>query len=387
MDFLKLARGVEKEVIAMRRDFHAHPEMGFEEVRTALVIEKRLKRLGIKTRRMAGTGVVGYLERGGAKKTVALRADIDALPIAEETKLPFASKTNLMHACGHDAHAAMLLGVAKILSRIRGDLAGNVRFIFQPSEEFPPGGARAMIREGVMDGVDEVYGLHVWSKLASGRLAADAGAIMANVDDVRIQIIGRGAHGASPNFSIDPVLTASEAIVALQQIVSRNLSPMEPGVLSICMINAGTAYNIIPEQCAFRGTVRTLTKGLRNNMPRMIRRVVAGVAKAHGAKFEMEYLAGYDALVNDRRATGWVREMIADMFGGEALKELGPRMGAEDFSEYLKLARGCFFMLGTGNRRLGTDVSHHNPRFRVDESALWRGVAVMARLAVERARR
>ena len=203
----------------------------------------------------------------------------------------------------------------------------------------------------------------------------------------RIQIIGRGAHGASPNFSIDPVLTASEAIVALQQIVSRNLSPMEPGVLSICMINAGTAYNIIPEECAFRGTVRTLTKGLRNNMPRMIRRVVAGVAKAHGAKFEMEYLAGYDALVNDRRATGWVREMIADMFGGEALKELGPRMGAEDFSEYLKLARGCFFMLGTGNRRLGTDVSHHNPRFRVDESALWRGVAVMARLAVERARR
>ena len=384
-DFKKLAKSVEKEIITLRRDFHAHPELGFKETRTALVIEKRLRSLGIKTRRMAGTGVAGYLEATRAKKTIALRADIDALPITEETGLAFASKSpGVMHACGHDAHTAILLAVAGILSRMRGELKGSVRFIFQPCEEFPPGGALSMVKEGVMDGVDEVYGLHVGSKLPSGFFNAEAGPQMAAVDDVRIEIKGVGAHGATPQFSVDPVLAASEAIVALQQVVSRNVSPMEPAVLSICMINAGTAYNIIPETCSFRGTVRTLTKELRRKMPRMIRRVVDGICRAHGAKFEMEYLAGYDSLVNDARATKAARGVIVELFGAKAVKAVGPRMGAEDFSEYLKVARGCFMNLGTGDPGRRTDVPHHNPRFRVDESVLWMGAAVLAKLGVER---
>jgi len=385
MDFKKLAKAVEKEVIETRRDFHAHPETPFEEVRTSGIVEKRLKALGIRTKRMAKTGVAGYLDVPCAKRTIALRADMDALPMTEETNLPFASKTpGKMHACGHDSHTAMLLGAAKVLAQNRKELTGNVRFIFQPSEEFPPGGARFMVEEGVMKGVDEVYGIHVGSKIPSGKVVTEPGPQMANVDDVRIKIIGVGAHGASPDFSVDPVLTAAEAINSLQQIVSRNISPVEPAVLSITIIKGGEAYNIIPETCFFRGTIRTFSKQLRRDMPRMIRRVVDGVCKAHGARFEMEYLHGYDAVVNDRRSCERACAIAADLFGKNCLATFGPRMGAEDFSEYLKVARGCFIHLGTGNRKKGTDAPHHNPHFKVDESVLWMGVALLTRIAWER---
>lgn len=384
MDFKKLAKSVEKEVIELRRDFHAHPEAPTEEVRTSGIVEKRLKALGIKTKRMAKTGIAGYLTAPGAKRTIALRADMDALPLLEEAKVPFAATNGRMHACGHDAHTAMLLGAARVLVGIRSDLKANVRFIFQPSEEFPPGGAKFMVDEGVMDGVNEVYGIHVGSKIRSGTIVAEGGPQMANVDDVRIKITGVGAHGASPDFSVDPVLTAAEAINSLQQIVSRNISPVEPAVLSICIINAGEAYNIIPETCFFRGTIRTFSKKLRRDMPRMIRRVVDGVCRAHGARFEMEYLNGYDAVINDAKSALRVQEIAADMFGRDCLAFYGPRMGAEDFSEYLKVAPGCFFSLGTGDHRKGTDVPHHNPRFKVDESVLWMGVAMLTRLAWER---
>jgi len=385
MDFARLAKQVEKELIATRRDLHAHPEYAFKEFRTALVIERRLKSLGIKTRRMAGTGVVGDLDVAGARKRVALRADIDALPITEKTGLPFASQTpGMMHACGHDANTAILLAAARIIAENRRGLKGGVRFMFQPSEEFPPGGARAMVREGVMRGVDEIYGLHLWSEAPSGKVIAEPGPRMANVDDVRVKIVGKGAHGASPHFSVDPVLTAAEAIVALQQIVSRNIAPTEPAVISICMINAGTAYNVIPPECDFRGTVRTFSKALRRRMPRMIARVVTGIAKAHGAAAKVEYLAGYDALVNDGRATACVRAAAEQLFGAKALAHLGLKMGAEDFSEYMKLARGCYFGIGIGNAKKGTDAPHHNPNFKVDESVLWMGAAMMAKIAWER---
>jgi amidohydrolase len=388
MDFVRLAKGLQKEIVALRRDFHAHPEAGLKEHRTAAAVEKYLRALGIKTKRMAGTGVAGYLDVRGAKRTIALRADIDALPLTEETKVPYASRVpGLMHACGHDAHTAMLLAVAKMLASHKSELAGNVRFIFQPNEEFPPGGAKAMVDEGVMDGVEEVYGVHVWSNQPSGRFGIEAGPQFANVDDVRVKIIGKGAHGAGPEHSIDPVLTASQAIVALQQIVARNVAPTVPAVLSICMINAGTAYNIIPQTCFFRGTVRTFTKSMRAAMPRMIRRVVSGVAKAHGARFEMEYLAGYDAVVNDARATRAASAAAISLFGRAALVSEGPQMGAEDFCEYAKCAPGCFIRMGTGNRAKRTDVAHHNPKFNVDESVLWMGAALLAKLAVERGAR
>jgi amidohydrolase len=381
MDFKKLAKSVEKEVIALRRDIHAHPETPFEEVRTSRLVEKKLKSLGIKTKRMAKTGVAGYLTVPGAKRTIALRADMDALPILEEAKVPFASKNGNMHACGHDAHTAMLLGTAKALVGIKRELKVNVRFIFQPSEEFPPGGARFMVEEGVMDGVSEVYGIHVGSKIPSGKIVAEAGPQMANVDDVRVTIIGVGAHGASPNHSVDPVLTAAHAITSLQQIVSRNVSPVEPAVLSIPIVKGGDAYNIIPETCFFRGTIRTFSKKLRAEMPRMIRRVVSGECKAHGARCQMEYLHGYDALVNERKATAGVQRIATELFGKKALLFQGQRMGAEDFSEYLKVAPGCFISLGTGNAAKHTDVDHHNPRFSVDESVLWMGVALFSRIA------
>lgn len=384
MDFVRLAKGVEKEIISLRRDFHAHPEVAFHEVRTSGKVEKYLKRLGIKTRRMAKTGIAGYLHVRGAKRTIAFRADMDALPMDEKTGLPFSAPAGAMHACGHDCHTAILLGVAKILARLKDELPASVRLIFQPAEELPPGGARAMVDEGVMDGVDEVYGLHVGSRVPSGKIVAEAGAQMANVDEVTVTIRGTGSHGASPQLSVDPVLCASEAILSIQQIVSRNILPVEPAVISICMIEAGTAYNIIPETCSFRGTVRTFSKSLRRSMPKMIRRVVAGVAKACGAKFDMTYENGYDALVNDEKAVAHVQRAARELFGKNALFFHGPRMGAEDFSEYLKVARGCFFSLGTGDKRKKTDVSHHNPFFKVDESVLWRGAAMFLKLAVER---
>lgn len=381
MDFVKPAKGIEREVIAARRDFHAHPEIAFKEVRTSGIVEKRLKRLGIKTKRMAGTGIAGYLDVAGAKKTVALRADMDALPMEEKARVSFAAKGPAMHSCGHDAHTAMLLGAAKILAGLGGELRGNVRFIFQPSEEKPPGGAKAMVAEGVMEGVDEVYGLHVGSQIPSGKIVAEAGAQMANGDSLTVRITGRGAHGASPELSADPVLAACEAVVSLQQVVSRNILPVEPAVLSICAIHAGTAYNIIPEISTLKGTVRTFSKNLRRRMPKMISRVLGGIAKAHGVAFEMECERGYDAVVNDAKAAERVRDAAAAMFGKKSLHAMGPQMGAEDFSEYLKCARGCFFMLGTGNKKKKTDISHHSPYFKVDESVLYRGTAMLAKLA------
>ncbi|MHC4712667.1 MAG: M20 metallopeptidase family protein [Planctomycetota bacterium] len=384
LDFARMARKVEKEIIAMRRDFHKHAEPSFGEHRTASVVEKRLRKLGIKTKRMAKTGVAGYLKVRGAKRTIGLRADMDALPMEEKVRLPFATTTGAMHACGHDCHTAILLGVAKTLAGIKDRLSGSVRFIFQPAEELPPGGALAMVEEGVMDGVDEVYGLHVGSQVPSGKIVAEGGTQMANVDGFSVTMIGKGAHGASPHLSSDPVLAAAEAIVSLQQIVARNISPVEPAVISVCIINAGTAYNIIPESCTFRGTVRTFTRKLRRRMPSMIRRVAAGVSRACGGDFSMTYENGYDALTNDEKATARVRQAAVELFGKKSLHSHGPRMGAEDFSEYLKRARGCFFSLGTGNPRKKTDAPHHNPYFKVDESVLWRGAAMLTKLACER---
>ena len=383
MDYAKLARGVEKEIISLRRDFHAHPEVAFQEVRTSGKVEQYLKKLGIKTKRMAGTGIAGYLEAGGAKKTIALRADMDALPMDEDTGLSYAAGPGAMHACGHDCHTAILLGTAKLFAGMGKDLSTNVRLIFQPAEELPPGGAKAMVDEGVMDGVDEVYGLHVGSQVPSGKIVAEPGPQMANVDDVQVTIKGAGAHGASPQLSVDPVLCACEAVLSIQQIVSRNILPVEPAVVSICVINAGTAYNIIPETCSFQGTVRTFSKSLRRRMPKMIRRVVSGVARAYGAKFEMSYHNGYDAVVHDAKAVERVQQAAVELFGKKALFFHGPRMGAEDFSEYLKVAPGCLFSLGTGNKKKKTDVPHHSPYFRVDESALWRGAAMFLKLVVE----
>jgi amidohydrolase len=385
MDYVKLARSLAREVIAIRRDIHAHPELSFKEKRTAAVIEKKLKSCGVKTRRMAATGVCGYLDGAAPGPTIALRADIDALPLQEETRLPYRSRVpGIMHACGHDTHAAMLVGAAEALASVKDELRGSVRFIFQPGEELPPGGAVAMIADGAMKDVDEVYGAHIASEMRSGTFAADPGPAMANIDTIGVTIIGKGAHGANPASSVDPILTAAEAVMSLQQVVSRNVTAWEPAVVSICAIHAGDADNIIPESVKLRGTVRTYSKALRRRMPAMIRRVLDGVCRAHGARFKLDYESGYDVLVNDAAACEHVRAAVVELFGRKRLVVREPRMGGEDFSEYLKLRPGCFWSLGAGDAKKKTNTPHHSPHTMFDESVLWMGVAMHIKIVMDR---
>jgi amidohydrolase len=371
-----------EKIVALRRDIHREPELGFDTERTAEKVLAALDGLpfDIETG-VARNGIVATL-RGGEGPTVALRADMDALPIQEETGLPFASEIEgRMHACGHDGHTSMLVGAAHALSRedLRDRLKGTVKFVFQPAEE-GGGGGRVMVDEGVADDISSIFALHLWPGLPFGKVATKAGPIMAAADAFEMEITGSGGHGAMPHLAADAVVIAAQVVTTLQTVVSREVDPVEPAVLTVGEIGAGTAFNIIPEKARLGGTVRTLNPDLRKSMPRRIEAIARGVAKSMRGDANLDYTFSYPVTVNDESAAGRALSVAADLFGGQSVLELpNPSMGGEDFAFFLEKVPGAFIWLGVGE-----DISGlHTPQFAFDEEVLPRGSALLAAFALE----
>ena len=371
-ELASLLAAVLPDVVAWRRHLHAHPEVSFHERETSAYVFETLQQFqGLQLTRPTETSVVARLVGAGHGPVLALRADMDALPITEESNVAYRSRRpGAMHACGHDAHTAMLLGTAKVLLALRDRFQGEVRFIFQPAEELPPGGAEPLCESGVMDGVDAVVGAHVWTPLPVGTVALRAGALMASSDTFEVTIRGRGGHAAQPHMGVDSLLVAAETVVNLQHIASRNSDPLKPLVVSVTKFQAGTANNIIPDEAVFAGTVRAFDPELRGQVPGMLERIVRGVTEAHGASYELRYDFGYRPVVNDVRITRLVRDALLAQFGADAVIEPEPSMGGEDFSAYLAKAPGAFFFLGAGNAAKGLVFPHHSARFDIDEDVL-----------------
>jgi len=375
------------QVVADRRHLHAHPELGFEEYETSRFVATRLRDLGLEVQTgIAQTGVVGLLRGGRPGKTVLLRADMDALPIEELNDVPYQSqRPGVMHACGHDGHTAILLNVARVLVERRDDLAGTIKFVFQPCEERPPGGAVQMIAEGVLEHptVDAVFGLHLSQWLPVGIVAVRPGPMMAAADMFRLDITGKGGHAAAPHLSVDTALVAAQVLVALHTLVAREVKPIDPAVLTVGMIQAGTAPNIIPETALLRGTVRTFDKEVRQYMARRVAEVAQGVAGAMRAACVCTYEWGYPAVVNNPVMADLVAGVAREVVGPERVTAFEPSMGGEDFASFLERAPGCFFNVGTRNEERNLVWSHHHPRFDIDEAALPIGIEMFVRV-VER---
>ncbi len=377
------------ELIKIRHHFHAHPEPSFEEYETTKYIAERLKEYGVDEIKVGcggkEVGVIATIKGKAEKPMIALRADIDALRMREENKeLPYRSRNEgVMHACGHDAHAAILLITAKLLSDIKEDLPGSVRLIFQPAEEIGSG-AEAIIKAGGLDGVDAIAGLHVWSYLPSGILGFRKGPFFAAVDEIEIKVRGKGGHGAAPQFAVDPVVIASNIVLALQTIVSREVDPLDSAVITIGKIEGGTAFNIIPEEALLVGTVRTFIPETREKVISRIGELSSGIAKA--MKGDAEFIDNYStpALINDPDFTEFAINLAKDLFGEDrVIAEVEKNMGGEDFALYLERVPGTFLLLGTGNEKKGTDRPHHNPFFNVDDDALPIGVELFANIVYE----
>jgi amidohydrolase len=375
---------LEAQAIAWRRRLHAQPELSFAEHETAQFVAETLRTLGpFALERPTPTSVVARLHGDRPGTVLALRADMDALPIQEEVDLPFASRVpGVMHACAHDGHTAMLLATARILAERRHELAGEARLVFQHAEELPPGGARELVELGVLDGVDAVVGAHLMSTYPAGTVVAKPGPLMAAADTIEIEILGSGGHAAYPHATVDPIVAAAHAVTALQQIVSREVDPLDQAVVSITRIHAGSANNVIPETVELGGTVRTFRPASREAVCEAIERVVAGVADAHRAGYAYRFLPGYEAVVNDPGVVALVAEAARRELGEEALIDADPIMGGEDFSAYQSAAPGAFFFVGARDDAHGA-IPHHNPRFVIDESALRTGIAVLARTALD----
>jgi amidohydrolase len=370
-----------EKIVALRRDIHREPELGFDTDRTAEKVLAALDGLPLDIETgVARNGIVATLRGEGEGPTVALRADMDALPIQEETDLPFASETEgRMHACGHDGHTSMLVGAAHVLSEMRDRLGGTVKFVFQPAEE-GGGGGRVMVDEGVADDISSIFALHLWPGLPFGKVATKAGSIMAAADAFEMEITGSGGHGAMPHLAADAVVIAAQVVTTLQTVVSREVDPVEPAVLTVGEIGAGTAFNIIPEKAHLGGTVRTLDPDLRESMPGRIEALARGVAKGMRGDANLDYTFSYPVTVNDEGAADRVLGVAENLFGAESVLELpNPSMGGEDFAFFLEKVPGAFIWLGVGE-----DVSGlHTPQFAFDEEVLPRGSALLAALALE----
>jgi amidohydrolase len=369
-------------VIGWRRQIHRHPELGFEEERTGALVESELSKAGIETTRVAKTGVVGILRGGLPGKTIALRADMDALPVTECSDEPFSSEVaGKMHACGHDAHTAMLLGAAVSLGRERERLAGTIKFFFQPAEE-GPGGAKPMIEAGVMQGVDAVAMIHVWPTLPAGTIGIRRGPATASCDDFDIEIRGRGGHGGYPHLAVDTIPIAAEIVGALQRIASREVDPLDSVVVTIGRIEGGYRRNVIADVTQILGTIRCLSETVRAAIPERIERVVRGICDAHRATYTMVVQRGYPSVHNDIGLADRIADIAQNTAGIPAVASLDrPTMGAEDFSYFAQLAPGCMIRLGVGKPGDVTPPMLHSPNFRLDETALTSGVALFRALA------
>ncbi|WP_009610767.1 M20 metallopeptidase family protein [Caldanaerobacter subterraneus] len=376
MDILKEVEKVEEEIIGIRRKIHMHPELGFEEVKTSELVYEYLKSLGFEVKRLAKTGVVGLL-KGEGERTIAIRADMDALPIQEENEVEYASKIpGKMHACGHDVHTAILLGTAKVLSRIK-NVKGNVKFIFQPAEE-TTGGALPMIEEGVLEGprVDAIIGLHVDPDLEVGQIGITYGKAYASSDMFDVIIKGRSSHGAEPHKGIDALVIAANVISALQTFASRKTSPFTPIVVTIGTIKGGYARNIIADRVEMSGIIRMMEEERREEIVESVEKMCKDIAKAYGGDAEFRRVKGYPLLINNKGFTDLVKKSASMILGEENVLEVSPSMGVEDFAYFLQRVPGTFYKLGCGNKEKGIDKPLHSSRFDVDERCIKVGIAV-----------
>ncbi len=380
-----VADALRDQVIAWRRHLHRHPELSFQETETSRFVYETLVGFGdLIVTRPTETSVLARLVTGRPGPTLAFRADMDALPIHEENDHDFVSTVpGVMHACGHDGHTAVLLGVARILLDRRDELSGELRFIFQHAEEVLPGGAQAMVDAGVMDGVDLVVGQHVWSLLDEGLIGVREGPMMAAPDTFWITVRGKGGHAAQPNKSIDPVVVAAQVVLALQTVVSRTVDPIEPAVLSVTQFNAGSIHNVIPEEAKLCGTVRTFDKALRAEIPQVMERIIKGITEAHGAQYEFAYQNGYRPVVNNAEVTQRVAALARELFGEDRVVTLAPNMGGEDFSAFMEKAPGTFFFTGARNASRRIVEPHHHPKFDIDEKSLDQSLRLFVAVALD----
>ena len=376
------AKQIASQVIEWRRHLHAHPELSYQEFQTSAFVQEKLKQMDIPYQVMSTTGVVGLIRgKDPDSRIVALRADMDALPITEETALPYKSMNEgVMHACGHDVHTACLLGAAQILQTTRNDWSGTVKLIFQPGEEKNPGGASLLIRDGVLENPkpEAIVALHVNTLLEAGKASFRAGKVMASADELYFTIKGKGGHAASPHLAIDPILISAHLITALQQLISRHNQPFNPTVLSITSIQGGTTTNVIPEQVKLMGTFRAMDENWRKEAHEKIRQLSVDLVRSMGGELDLHIDVGYPCVHNDEKVNEACRQLSVDYIGNDQVSETELRMGAEDFGYYAQQIPACFFRLGTRNESKGIIHGVHTPRFDVDESALEIGVGLMA---------
>ena len=377
------------DLVAMRRDLHEHPELAFEEIRTSTIVAQRLRALGLEVQtNIAKTGVVGLL-RGNINtpntKTLAIRADMDALPIHELNEIDYRSSIDgKMHACGHDGHTSILLTVADILSKRQTELTGNVKFIFQPAEEVI-GGAAPMIVDGALEGVDNIIGLHLISNYPLGRVGVRAGAVFASADTLEMIVHGKGGHAAMPHGAVDPIVIAAYITTTLQTLISRETSPFSPAVITIASIHAGSAFNIIPEQAIIKGTMRAFSNDQREYLLRRIQEVAQGVATAMGGSCTVNWFDGCPPCINDPAMTEVVHKAAVATVGAQAVDESEEVMttGSDDMACFLNAIPGCYFIVGAHNEAKEAKYPHHHPRFNIDEDSLPIAVEVLTRAALD----
>ncbi len=386
MKIIESAKKIQPYLQEIRREFHKHPEISNEEKKTAEIIAEELRKMGISDikENVNGHGIIAEIHGAGDGKIVALRADMDALQIKEETGLPYKSESDgLMHACGHDAHMTMVLGAARLLNERKDELKGNVRLIFQPAEEITPmGGSRGMIAGGALDNVDAVFGLHVWPDLPLGKVGVKAGPLMAASDHFTVTIKGKPSHAAKPNEGIDALVAGAQYVSAIQTIVSRNADPMKSIVITVGKMNAGTRYNIVAGECVLEGTCRTFAPELRDLAEERLQIVLDGICTLSGCTGVLNYERGYMAVINEPESVEYVSETVKKLFGNDAAVSVEPAMTAEDFSFYLDKKPGAFAWIGT-TKEGDTVYPLHNSRYSPDEDVLWRGAALMAELVLD----
>jgi len=383
----ELSKNLFNEVVANRRHIHSHPELSFHEVETSAFVAKKLDELGIGWERMADNGLVALIKgEKPSDRVVALRADMDALPIHEANDVPYKSQNEgVMHACGHDVHTSSLLGTAKILTELKSEFGGTVKLIFQPAEERLPGGASLMIKEGVLENPkpDAVLGQHVMPLIDAGKFGFRAGQYMASTDELYVTVKGKGGHGAQPQQNIDPVLITAHILVALQQIVSRNSHPANPTVLSFGKVIAEGATNVIPNEVKLEGTFRALDEEWRAEAHIKMKKMAEGIAEAMGGSCEFNIMKGYPFLINEPKLTNATRAHAEDYLGKENVVDLDIWMAAEDFAYYSQVSDACFYRMGTRNESRGITSAVHTPTFDIEETALEQSIGLMAYLAIK----
>jgi amidohydrolase len=383
----QLSQDIFDEVVANRRHLHSHPELSFHEVETSVFVARKLEELGLEYHKMADTGLVALIKGDlPSEQVIALRADMDALPITEANNVPYKSQNNgVMHACGHDAHTSSLLGTAKILTELKSEFGGTIKLIFQPAEEKLPGGASLMIKEGVLENPkpDAVLGQHVMPLIDAGKVGFRAGKYMASTDELYVTVRGKGGHGAQPQQNVDPVIITAHILTALQQVVSRFADPKSPSVLSFGKVIANGATNVIPNEVYLEGTFRTMDEKWRNEAHIKIKKMAEGIAESMGGSCEFNIMKGYPFLINEEKLTAATRSHAEDYLGKENVLDLDIWMAAEDFAYYSQAADSCFYRLGTRNEARGITSSVHTPTFDVEEDAFKVSTGLMAYLAIK----